>query len=131
MPTATRIIERRRTLKNNLPGASPCSILRPRENGIATPTIHRKNGKIRSVNVQPFHSAWSRGEYIFPQSPGLFTRSIAAMVAPRKTSSDSKRVVGADELGAVATEGVGLSICCPIAYLIFAFEAGSGCTEKG
>ena len=31
------------------------------ENGIATPTMNRKNGKMRSVGVHPFHAACSRG----------------------------------------------------------------------
>ena len=31
------------------------------ENGIATPTMNRKNGKIRSVGVQPCQSACSSG----------------------------------------------------------------------
>ena len=29
---------------------------------IDTPTMNRKNGKIRSVGVQPFHSACSSGQ---------------------------------------------------------------------
>ncbi|MNT88300.1 hypothetical protein D3C72_2288410 [compost metagenome] len=54
-----------------------------------TPTIKRKKGKIRSVGVQPFQLACSKGAYIFPQSPGLFTKIIAATVAPLKKSRDN------------------------------------------
>ena len=32
-----------------------------RDSVIETPTMKRKNGKIRSVGVQPFHSACSNG----------------------------------------------------------------------
>src|SRR3954469_548788 len=49
--------------------------------------MNMKNGKIRSVCVQPFHSAWSSGPYIGP--PALFTKIMAAIVIPRKTSSDT------------------------------------------
>jgi len=62
---------------------------------IDTPTMKRKKGKIVSVGVQPFHSAWRSGQYTLPQSPGLFTMTMAAMVAPRKTSSDTRRVAAA------------------------------------
>jgi len=33
-----------------------------RESVSDTPTMKRKNGKMRSVGVQPFHSAWSSGQ---------------------------------------------------------------------
>src|SRR5829696_5203922 len=52
----------------------------------AFPTANKKNGKTRSVGVQPCHGAWARGAYKFDQLPGLFTSIIKATVAPRKTS---------------------------------------------
>src|SRR5450755_448727 len=55
-----------------------------------TPTIKRKNGKIRSVGVQPFQSECFSGAKA-KSFPGLFTRIMAAMVAPRKTSSEYRR----------------------------------------
>lgn len=58
---------------------------------VVTPTINRKNGKTKSVGVQPCHSACSNGGYTFPQSPGLFTIVINIMVRPRKTSSEVRR----------------------------------------
>ena len=39
----------------------PSSTRRAKENVSETPTIHRKNGKIMSVGVQPFHGACSSG----------------------------------------------------------------------
>jgi hypothetical protein len=33
-----------------------------RESVIATPTMNRKNGKMRSVGVHPFHAACSSGQ---------------------------------------------------------------------
>ena len=39
----------------------PAPTRRPSASGIATPTMNRKNGKIRSVGVQPCHSAWRSG----------------------------------------------------------------------
>ena len=62
---------------------------------IVTPTMKRKNGKMVSVGVQPFHFACSRGQYTLSQSPGLLTIIMAAIVAPRKTSSDTRRVAAA------------------------------------
>src|SRR5271165_3031127 len=55
-----------------------------------TPTIKRKNGKIRSVGVQPFQSECFNGAK-GKSLPGLFTRIMAAMVPPRKTSSENRR----------------------------------------
>ena len=34
----------------------------PRDSVIETPTMNRKNGKMRSVGVQPFHSACASGQ---------------------------------------------------------------------
>ena len=62
------------------------------ESVIETPTMKRKNGKMRSVGVQPCQAACSSGQYTFPQSPGLLTMTIPAIVSPRKTSSDTRRV---------------------------------------
>ena len=56
-----------------------------------TPTIQRKKGKTRSVKVQPCQTAWRRGGKTWLQEPGLFTITMAAIVKPRKTSSDSSR----------------------------------------
>src|SRR5687768_7885418 len=63
----------------------------PIENGMATPTMNRKNGKTRSVIVQPCQSACLSGPWTWPQLPGLFTSSIVAIVMPRKMSSDASR----------------------------------------
>ena len=62
-----------------------------RDSVIDTPTMKRKNGKIRSVGVQPFQSACSSGQYIAPHVPGLLTMVIPAMVMPRNASSDISR----------------------------------------
>jgi hypothetical protein len=56
------------------------------ENESAAPTINRKNGKTRSVGVQPAHAACLRGGNILLQEPGLLTRIIPAIVIPLKTS---------------------------------------------
>src|SRR5262249_11776975 len=63
-----------------------------KENAIATPTMKRKNGKTRSVGVQPFHCACCSGQYALGSSPALLTRIIAAIVAPRNTSRETKRL---------------------------------------
>ena len=47
-------------------------------------------GKTKSANVQPVQYACISGGKTALQSPGLFTRIIAAIVIPRKTSSDSR-----------------------------------------
>src|SRR5687768_17518556 len=75
---------------------------------MATPTMNRKNGKIRSVGVQPCQSACLSGPYMWCHEPGLFTMSIAAMVMPRKMSSDASRCgfVGSDgRAGAISMSG--------------------------
>ena len=61
------------------------------DNASDTPTMKRKKGKMRSVGVQPCHSACSSGQYIASQVPGLFTTTIAAMVNPRNASRESTR----------------------------------------
>src|ERR1035438_7152672 len=85
------IAERRRAWPNNASRLWPCSNRRAVESGMATPTIQMKKGKIKSVKVHPCHSAWSNGLYMALQVPGLLTSIIAAIVAPRNTSSDIKR----------------------------------------
>src|SRR5215510_13047096 len=61
---------------------------------MATPTMKRKNGKITSVGVRPCHSAWRSGRYTADHVPGLLTTTIAAIVNPRKASSETRRVAG-------------------------------------
>src|SRR5262245_44646342 len=61
------------------------------ESGTATPTIQIKNGKIVSVNVDPFNAAGSSGASTSDHVPGLLTSIIEAMVTPRNTSSDMRR----------------------------------------
>src|ERR1700682_3108476 len=70
------------------------------ERYVVMPTMNRKNGKMRSVGVQPFHSACSSGGKIALQVPGSLTSSIPATVIPRKTSSESRR--SEDPRGAAA-----------------------------
>src|SRR5690349_3595895 len=94
-PQAAMIAARRR-----MAHALDVSVRRESVNEI--PTINRKNGKIRSVGVQPFHSACSSGQYIASQVPGLLTMTIAAIVRPRNASSaDSRRVTRGRAAGAV------------------------------
>src|SRR5687767_4580873 len=86
--------------------ASPAG--RPRsERSVVTPTMNRKNGKIRSVGVQPCHSAWPSGQKMALHVPGLLTSSIDAIVMPRNTSSATRRsrVEGAGD-GATVTRAV-------------------------
>ena len=83
---------------------APSRYLR-REYESDVPTMNRKNGKMRSVGVQPCQGACSSGQYWYfsPHWPGLLTRIIARMVTPRKTSSDKSRplpafaVAGSDD----------------------------------
>jgi hypothetical protein len=56
--------------------------------GIAAPRMKIKKGKTKSVGVHPFHSACSSGAKMFPQLPGLFTKTIIIMVIPRNTSRE-------------------------------------------
>ena len=49
---------------------------------IETPTIHRKNGKTRSVKVHPFHGAWSSCSKTLRPSPGLLTIRYAQTAQP-------------------------------------------------
>jgi hypothetical protein len=52
------------------------------------PTTNKKVGNTRSVNVKPFHSAWSKGEKVVAPFPGEFTIIIKATSSPLKTSSE-------------------------------------------
>jgi hypothetical protein len=61
------------------------------ERCVVMPTMKRKNGKMRSVGVQPCHLACCSGGKIALQLPGSLTRSIPATVRPRKMSRDSNR----------------------------------------
>src|ERR1700679_2696664 len=58
-----------------------------------TPTTKTKVGKTRSVGVRPFHVAWfiKRHE---PGPPLLFTMIMKAMVMPRTTSREIRRLTG-------------------------------------
>src|SRR3954470_11371856 len=85
------IAPRRRTCLTTADSASPRARRADKERCVVIHTMKRKNGKIRSVGVQPFHSACSSGGKIALQLPGLFTNSIPAIVMPRKTSSDRRR----------------------------------------
>src|SRR5437667_878408 len=94
-PSAKMITLRRRTFATMAPrGAFPAR-RRPRASGMATPTMNRKNGKIRSVGVQPCHSACRSGGYTARQVPGLLTSTMAATVMPRNASSDTSRPAAA------------------------------------
>ena len=44
------------------PGAAPASTRGPKASAADTPTMKRKNGKIRSVGVQPCQPACSSGQ---------------------------------------------------------------------
>src|SRR5678816_828259 len=59
--------------------------------------MKRKKGKTKSVGVAPCHSACWSGAYTWPQLPGLLTITMAAIVSPRKASSDVRR--GAPGMG--------------------------------
>src|SRR3569833_2850750 len=83
---------------------SPRARRASRESCVVTPTMKRKNGKIRSVGVQPNHGACSSGSEIDVQLPGLFTRSMPATVIPRNTSSDRSRSCAGDLATAAPSE---------------------------
>ena len=53
----------------------------------AFPTANRKEGKTKSVGVNPCQLACSNGPKVKLQSPEVFTIIIKQMVIPRKTSS--------------------------------------------
>src|SRR5439155_18815956 len=88
------ITARRTILVTRGPRPSPVSRRRPSPSGIATPTMNRKKGKIRSVGVQPCQSACRSGAYTAPHVPGLLTSTIPATVSPRNTSRETSRAFG-------------------------------------
>jgi hypothetical protein len=104
-PSATSTAARRAARTSTAPRSAPASSCLPNENAIATPTMNRKYGKIRSVGVQPCHAACSSGGYTCAQLPGLLTSSIAAIVAPRNTSSECSRAGGAPTIGTAGGAG--------------------------
>src|SRR5262249_52196316 len=69
---------------------APPARRRPKASAIETPTTKRKKGKIVSVYVQPFHSAWSSGGETAAHVPGSLTTIIPATATPRRTSTASK-----------------------------------------
>src|SRR5262245_16051451 len=85
---------------------SPASPRRPIAKAIDTPTMNRKNGKTRSVGVQPCHSACWSGGYTYRHDPGLFTSTMPATVAPRNTSSERSRGAAAGALRPAAAPPV-------------------------
>src|SRR3954469_312099 len=52
--------------------------------------MNTNQGNSRSANVHPDQYSCISGGKTADQSPGLLTRIIAAIVTPRKTSSDSR-----------------------------------------
>jgi hypothetical protein len=52
------------------------------------PTIKRKVGKTKSVNVKPCHLACSKGAKVVSSFPGELTMIIRAISKPLKTSND-------------------------------------------
>jgi hypothetical protein len=61
-----------------------------------TPTMKRKNGKMRSVGVQPFHSACSRGQSRMSVS-GTVNQDHGGDGDARNRSSEVRRVEGQEE----------------------------------
>src|SRR5271169_19840 len=106
----------------------PCSKRLEKENVMATPTIQRKKGKIVSVYVQPFHAECRKGGYTYCQSPGLFTRIIPAIVAPRNTSSDINRLAVGDREIPGWSPIAGIN---PLLRQIFSTRAPSGRSRRG
>src|SRR6187549_1076022 len=60
---------------------------------MALPTAKRKEGKTRSVGVNPFQFACNKGEKVVAELPGVFTMIIRQTVNPRKTSRARNRFV--------------------------------------
>ena len=54
---------------------------------MALPTAKRKEGKTRSVGVNPCQFACKSGEKVVAPFPGVFTMIMKQIVRPRKTSS--------------------------------------------
>lgn len=59
---------------------------------IAFPTANKKDGKTRSVGVNPCQLACRKGPNGVAPSPGVFTIIMKHTVSPRKTSRARKRV---------------------------------------
>jgi len=70
---------------------SPISLYLSIEKLMAFPTANKKEGKTRSVGVNPCQRACSRGANASAPLPPVFTIIIKQMVIPLKTSSDKKR----------------------------------------
>src|ERR1700722_14549927 len=78
------------------------------------PTTKRNVGKTRSVAVKPFQSAWRIWVHA-PSPPGLFTMIMKAMVRPRRTSSDSRRLGAETIAGPVMGRRLSLNRECTYA----------------
>src|SRR5512138_350535 len=102
----------------------PCATRDAVESTKETPTMNRKKGKIKSVMVHPFHSAWRNGAKAW-SLPGLLTRIMPRIVIPRNTSRDTIRV---DALGATATPTLVDAIGSPLPdqSTLTAIVAGEG-----
>ncbi len=61
-PTRTIVMPRVNACRARVGREAPRSIRFDIEKTPAVPTMKRKNGKMRSVGVQPCHSAWSNGQ---------------------------------------------------------------------
>ncbi len=90
-PIAYRTSARLAVWRNRRWRVTPAARRRANASIRATPAIHRKDGKTTSVGVQPCQSACLSGQYAAPASPGVLTRIISAIVAPRKASSETRR----------------------------------------
>jgi hypothetical protein len=55
------------------------------------PTANKKEGKTKSVGVNPCQLACKKGAKVSEGSPGVFTMIIKQMVIPLKTSKDKNR----------------------------------------
>src|SRR5665213_2225119 len=76
------------------------------------PTRKTKVGKMRSVAVHPFQTACRNCEYACSSSPLLFTRIMKAIVMPRITSSETRRVDLVSNLcGAIVADDIISSYC--------------------
>src|ERR671933_699297 len=103
IPRANRI-KLRRIMRQYRPPRPPLvrgeltaeSVYFAREKAIATPIMNRKKGNTKSVGVHPSKPGGGGGEYPFPSSPppAILTRIMPAMVIPRNTSRDVRRLDG-------------------------------------
>ena len=67
------------------------SLYLPKEKLIALPTANKKEGKTRSVGVNPCHAACSKGLKGTAPLPGVLTIIIKQIVMPRNTSNERNR----------------------------------------